>query len=52
MAEPRLALAIGLFWGFWAVAWGRETPPVTATPGEFLAHAAATTALLAPSPSG
>ena len=42
-----LSGAIGLFWGFWAVAWGRETPPVVAAPLEFLAHAAAMTALLA-----
>ncbi|UFN49757.1 hypothetical protein LPC08_03680 [Roseomonas sp. OT10] len=46
---PALAAScgFGLFWGIWAVAWALETPPILATPGEFLAHAAAATALLA-----
>lgn len=42
-----LSLGLGAFWGFWAVAWGRETPPIVADPSVFLFHALVATAGLA-----
>lgn len=42
-----MGACIGAFWGFWAAAWGSETPPILAPIPEFFGHALATTALLA-----
>jgi len=42
-----LSLLIGAFWGFWALAWGLETPPVVADAPAFFSHAMLATILLA-----
>jgi hypothetical protein len=41
-----LSMAVGLFWGFWAIGWIRETPPLVVGPAVFFAHAGIATGIL------
>lgn len=41
-----VALALGLFWGLWSLAWALETPPIGITPDIFLLHGLLTTLFL------
>jgi len=45
-AAARLSLGFGVFWGVWAYGWRFETPPVAASPADFLLQAMTATALL------
>jgi hypothetical protein len=46
-AATWLSLGFGVFWGIWAYGWRFETPPVAATPADFLVQAVTATAFLA-----
>jgi hypothetical protein len=41
-----LSLLVGSFWGFWALGWGLETPPLVADAAMFFTHALAATCVL------
>jgi hypothetical protein len=41
-----LSLLVGAFWGFWALGWGLETPPIVPDGGAFFIHAMLATLVL------